>query len=302
MILIAGATGLLGTEICGQLRETGRPVRALVRRGAEPAKLDHLKNLGVELAEGDLKDPGSIRRACQGVKAVISTASSTLSRREGDSIRTVDREGQIGLVDAAQAAGVGHFVFISFRNNPAIQYPLSEAKRDVERRLKESGLAYTILQASYFMEVWLSPALGFDLAAGKARIYGEGRSKLSWISLVDVARFAVRALDEPQLRSRVVEVGGPEALSPLEVVRAFEAAGSPEITVEHVPEATLRSQMENSTNPLEKSFAGLMLQYAAGDAIDMTETRKLLPGKLTSVRDYVSKTLARLEKREPANA
>jgi uncharacterized protein YbjT (DUF2867 family) len=302
VILIVGATGLLGTEICGQLRETGRPVRALVRRGAKPAKLDQLKKLGVELAEGDLKDPGSIRRACQGVKAVISTASSTLSRREGDSIRTVDLDGQIGLVDAAQAAGVDHFVFISFRNEGAIETPLTEAKSAVERRLKESGLAFTILQASYFMEVWLSPAVGFDVAAGKVRIYGEGRNKLSWISLVDVARFAVRALDEPQLRNRVVEVGGPEALSPLEVVRAFEAAGSPEIGVEHVPEATLRSQMENATDPLENSFAGLMLQYAAGDPIDMTETRKLLPVKLTSVRDYVSRTLSRIEKQESANA
>ena len=116
------------------------------------------------------KEPASLARACAGVQSVISTASSTLTRQAGDSIETVDRRGQLALVDAARAAGVEHFVFVSFRDNPAIRYPLTEAKREVEEALKTSGMAYTILQASYFMEVWLTPALGFDAANGKVRI------------------------------------------------------------------------------------------------------------------------------------
>ena len=55
-------------------------------------------------------------------------------------------------------------MFVSFRENPAIQFPLTIAKRAVEHALKASGMSYTILQASYFMEVWLTPALGFDAA------------------------------------------------------------------------------------------------------------------------------------------
>ncbi len=303
MTLVVGATGLLGTEVCRQLRDAALPVKAMVRSGSDPTKIENLKRLGVELVEGDLKVPSSLERACRGVKAVISTASSTLSRREGDSIQTVDLDGQIHLIDAAKTVGVEQFIFISFRNNPTIQYPLTEAKRAVERHLRDGGLAYTILQASFFMEVWLSPALGFDVAAGRVRVYGDGRSKLSWVACSDVARFAVKASREPRAHNRIIEIGGPEALSPLEVVRAFEAAGSREIAVEYVPESTLRSELGSAEDPLQRSFAGLMLQYAAGDVVDMVDTLKLLPVSLTSVRDYVSRVLAQIEgKREVAGA
>jgi uncharacterized protein YbjT (DUF2867 family) len=293
MTLVVGATGLLGMEICRRLSGVGRPPRALVRRSADAGKRAELEELKAELVEGDLKDPASLQRACAGMRSLISTASSTLSRQEGDSIKTVDEEGQMELVNAARQAGVEHFVLVSFRDNPRIQYPLTQAKRAVERRLKGSGMAYTILQASYFMEVWLSPALGFDWANGKVRIYGEGNNKLSWVSYKDVARVAVATLDEPRARNAVLEVGGPQALSPREVVTMFEAAGAAEISTEYVPEAALRSQLDAASDPLEKSFAGLMLQYASGDAMNLTDTQKLFPFAMTSVRDYVAASLAR---------
>lgn len=291
MRLVVGATGLLGLEICRRLCDAEEPLRALVRPTSDPAKRAELERLGAELFEGDLKDSASLERACSGVRSVISTASSTLSRQEGDSIESVDERGQLALVAAAQAAGAEHFVFVSFRDNPGIQYPLTRAKRAVESRLKESGLPYTIVQASYFMEVWLSPALGFDFAQGKATIYGDGHNKLSWVSYRDVARIAAACLDVPEARGRVLEVGGPEALSPREVVRVFEAAGAAEISEEYVPEPELEKRLSAAQDPLEASFAGLMLQYAGGDPIDMTETLKLVPGPLTSLRDYVSAQL-----------
>jgi uncharacterized protein YbjT (DUF2867 family) len=290
--LVVGATGLVGMEVCRRLHGAGRPLRALVRSTADAGKRAELEGLGAELVEGDLKDSGSLRHACAGVQSVISTASSTLSRQDGDSIRTVDEQGQLTLVDAARSAGVEHFVFVSFRDNPHIRYPLTEAKRAVERHLKSSGMAYTILQASYFMEVWLTPMLGFDYANGKVKIYGDGNARVSWISFKDVARVAAAALDQPGARNAVVELGGPQALSPREVVRMFEAAGAGEITTEHVAEADLESQMNMASDPLQKSFAGLMLQSAGGDQIDMTATVKLFPFRMTSVRDYVSTQLA----------
>ena len=296
MILVVGATGLLGMETCRQLREAALPVRAVVRSGADAAKVENLRRLGAQLVEADLKQPSSLAPACRGARAIITTASSTMSRRQGDTIQSVDLEGQIHLIDAAKAAGVEHVVFVSFRNNPAVQYPLTIAKRAVERHLREAGIAYTILQASYFMEVWLAPALGFDVSGGKARVYGGGKNRLSWVSSNDVARFAVKALNEPRARDRVIEIGGPEALSPLNVVAAFEAAGSPEIAVEHVPEFALQVQMETAMDPLQKSFAGLMLQYAAGDVIDMKATLELLPANLTSIRDYVSQILTGIDR------
>ena len=291
MILVSGATGLLGGEVCRLLAEAGKPVRALVRPTADTAKIENLKSLGVSLVEADLKDSSSLDEACRGVDSIISTASSTFSRQEGDSIQTVDNEGQIRLVDAAKKAGVKRFVFVSFRNDPAVQYPLTVAKRAVETHLKESGLGYTILQASWFMEIWLSPAVGFDYANAQAQIYGEGQNKISWVSFKDVAKFALASLGNASAENAVIEVGGPEPLSPLEVVRTFEDVGSIPFTVSHVSKEQLETQMAGATDALQESFAGLMIQYANGDAIDMGETANAYQVQLTSVRDYASSVL-----------
>jgi NADH dehydrogenase len=290
--LVVGATGILGSEICRLLTGRGHKVRALVRSTSDPSKRGKLKEIGGEFAEGDLKDGDSLDRACRGISVVISTASSTLSRQTGDSIESVDRDGQLRLVDAARKAGVRQFIFISFRNNPDIQHPLTDAKQAVTRRLKESGLDYTILEASYFMEIWLSPALGFDYPNAKARIYGPGRNKLSWISFADVAQFAVAAVGNPAASKMVLEIGGPEALSPLEVVKIFEAASGQKFAVEHVPEEALRAQKAAAADSLQQAFAALMLTYAAGDAVEMRETLKAFPLRLTSVRDYAARALA----------
>lgn len=290
--LVAGATGLVGREVCQRLVAEGHHVRGLIRPTSDAGKRAALVALGVEVANGDLKEPASLAHACEAVQVVISTASSTLSRTEGDSIESVDQQGQLALVEAARQAGVEHFVFVSFRENPSIQFPLTIAKRAVERALKASGMSYTILQASYFMEVWLTPALGFDVANGKVRFYGDGSRPITWISYRDVARAAAAAATEGTARNTVVELGGPQALSPREVVRMFEAAGAGQIATESVPESALAAQMNAATDSLQKSFAGLMLQYAAGDAIDTTTSRRLFPFEMTSVRDFITAQLA----------
>ncbi len=106
MVLVVGATGLTGSEICHKLRGLGEPVRALVRTTSSKDKIQALQSAGVELCFGDLKDRQSIAAACRGVDAVISTASSTLSRQPDDSIKSVDTEGQLNLVSAASNANV----------------------------------------------------------------------------------------------------------------------------------------------------------------------------------------------------
>jgi uncharacterized protein YbjT (DUF2867 family) len=143
------------------------------------------------------------------------------------------------------------------------------------------------------MEIWLSPALGFDIANGKVRLYGDGGRPISWISYRDVARAAAASVTEPAVRNMVVELGGPQALNAREVVRMFEAAGAGEIATESVPESALASQMDAATDPLQKSFAGLMLQCAGGDAIDVTISSRLFPFQMTSVRDYITAQLTR---------
>jgi uncharacterized protein YbjT (DUF2867 family) len=291
MNLIVGATGILGSEICRLLAEKREPVRALVRSTSNPDKVAQLKAQKVEVVTGDLKDRRSLDAACSGVTAIISTASSTLSRQDGDSIESVDHQGQLNLLDAAEAAGVGHFVLISFPSVD-IDFPLQHAKRAVEDRLRRSRMTYAILQPTFFTEVWLSPALGFDPANGKAQIYGSGLNKISWISIQDVARFAVAALDPRRAANTTVQLGGPEALSPLEAVRLAEQVASKTVVVQHVPEEALRAQHSAAADSLQRSFAGLMLYYAKGDVIDMTDTlRTFSIQPLKSVRGYFQATL-----------
>src|SRR5262245_38815620 len=92
MYLVVGATGPvgLGGEICRQLVAANRPVRALVRSTADPNRVANLARIGVELIDGDLKNPGSLHKACAGIDTVISTASMMVSKQEGDRVENVD--------------------------------------------------------------------------------------------------------------------------------------------------------------------------------------------------------------------
>ena len=220
-VLVVGSTGFLGMEICRQLVNAGKNVKALVRATSDKTKVDALRQMGVETAEGDLKNVASIKKALEGVDSVISTASSTLSRQEGDSIETVDGIGQLDLVQAAIDGGVKNFIFISFR--PIHEtFTLQTAKQNVEKKLMGSKMNYTILQPGFFMEVWLTPAVGFDFPNSKVTIYGEGKNEIYWVSLVDVAAIAVASLENESAKNGVFKVGGPAAVSPLEVVKIFE--------------------------------------------------------------------------------
>ena len=158
MVLVAGSTGFLGREICRRLRARGVPVRALVRSSSDQTVVAALEALGANTVVGDAKDRASLDAACRGADTVISTVTTTRSRAPGDSLESADHEGQLALVDAAQAAGVQRFVFVSFSGGIAGDDALTAAKREVEARVRESGMTFTILRPSYFMEVWLGPA------------------------------------------------------------------------------------------------------------------------------------------------
>jgi uncharacterized protein YbjT (DUF2867 family) len=285
MNLIVGATGLVGGEICRRLAADRKAVRALVRPTGDASRIDELRAAGVDLATGDLKDPASIQAACAGATAVLSTASSVLSRQPGDTIDGVDRLGQLQLVEAAKSAGVKHFVYVSF-SPMAEDFALQRAKRAVEQALVASGMTYTILRPTFLMEIWLSPALGFDVAARRARIYGTGENPISWISFPNVAEFAVRSLETAAARNATFALGGAEALTPLEVVRIFEELGGAPFTVEYVMEAVLRMGKESARRALDEAFAALSLGYSHGDTIDMRATLEAMPVRLVGVREY----------------
>lgn len=296
MILVVGATGFLGLEVCRRLRERGEPVRALYRESSAPDRIDALKRIGAELVRGDLKDRASLDQACRGVDVIIETASSTLSRQPGDTIDAVDRQGSLELVAAASQAGVAHFIYVSF---PEItdDFPLQDAKRAVEQALRQSGMTYTILRPTFFMEIWLSPAVGFDVANARATLYGTGESKISWIAVGDVAEAALACMDNPRVFNKTFELGGPEPLSHRDIVAIFEELGTPRFALDQVTEAELRQRRQSAQDPasgidaLAQSFDALMLHAAEGKIVDMTEPLAMLSIELTPLRAYAQRVL-----------
>lgn len=295
MILVVGSTGHLGGEIARRLAARGYGVRGLVRTGAEPAALDALVQAGVQLVVGDLKEPASLAEACRGVHTVISTANTVRSRREGDSIESVDGQGQQDLVDAAAAAGVQHFVLVSVAGATGDADPLSQAKRAVERRLQQSGMSYTILRPSTFMEVWLSPATGFDYVGGTITVFGTGERPINYISSDDVAEYAVRSVANPDAVNRVFELGGPDVLTPREAVAIFERAMGRTFAVQHVPEAALEAQRAAATDSLARTFAGLMLACARGFDTPAEPARSIYGVQLRTVEQYAAGVAASLQ-------
>jgi uncharacterized protein YbjT (DUF2867 family) len=292
-ILVVGATGLLGSAICQRLTAAGKSVRALVRESSDPVKVSKLQSLGVEIVQGDVRDRASLDKACQGITAVISTVSSMpFSYQPGmNDIQSTDLDGVANLIEAAQANRVSHFIYTSISGNINLDFPLKTAKDAVERKVRESGLVYTILRPSFFMEVWLSPAVGFDAANAKAVIYGAGQNSISWISLQDVAQFAVASLDHPAAKNATLELGGPDAVCPSDVVMLFEQANGRSFEVQFVPEEALQAQQAAATDPMQQSFSGIMRCYAIGDPIAMSATLQTFAVQPTTVEEYAKRVL-----------
>jgi NADH dehydrogenase len=286
MVVVAGSTGVLGFEICRRLRERGHPVRALVRVTSNPDKVTALRTLGCEIAVGDLRDRGSVDAACAGADIVISTVTAITTAQPGESFVTTDAAGNINLIDAAAAAGVRQFIFVSFDTDGFPDAPLVEAKRAVEEHLKRSGMVYTILQPALFMESWLGPMLFADTSAATARVYGNRDVRFRYVAVGDVAEVAVQCVGHPHARNAVIPLGGPEALTQREAVTYFEKAFATPFTVTEVPEAALEAQWKSAPDPFARSFSALMLGVARGCAPGREVSAEQFPIRLTSVGDY----------------
>ncbi len=286
MILVAGATGAVGSEIVRRLLGRGKKVRALVRTSSDPQKVDSLEKAGAEIARGDLKDAASLERACHGVTAVISTVSMIGTGKEGDSFEATDSEGTRNLIDVARAAGAERFLFISFDLSGMPDAPIVKAKGEVEDHLKSSGLDYTIIQPSFFMENWLGQMLFADPVAGTAKVYGEGTAKIRYVSAHDVAELAAQAVSSSAARNATIRFGGPEGISQRDAVRIFEEEFGKTFAVTEIPEAALEAQWSGATNPMEKTFAALMLSLARGKNAGEEPPVDDYPMQMTSVREF----------------
>jgi uncharacterized protein YbjT (DUF2867 family) len=286
MILVAGATGLLGAEICRRLRSRNLPVRALVRP-ASKTKATELELLGVEISAGDLRNRADVERACHGGATIISTATAMGAADKSLTLRSIDHDGQLQLIDAAKTSGVSQFIYISASPNLPETAPLIRYKRIAERAVRESGMRWTILQPSCFIEVWLGAPLGWDLTSGKATIFGAGHGRIPWISINDVAEVAVRAVSDARLANRDVPMAGPESLSPREVVQVFERVTGRSFSRKHIPRPVLAllGPIVARFNEGAGSGMGLGAFASLGETID-SPLQKELQLAMTTVEDY----------------
>ena len=292
-ILVVGATGLLGSEICRLLCGSQHAVRGLVRPGSP--RIEMLRRLGVDLAAGDLRDVRSLEAALRGVTTVISTASGAARRLPGDSLGRVDRDGQRALVDAARRGGARRFVFASLSPHLPRTTPLVRYKRQTEAAVRGSGMAWVIVQPSAFMETWLHRGAGFDVESGRVFVLGSGEAPVSWVSVRDVAQVMAGIANPDSGVSRTfVPVGGPHAITPLEAARIFDQEAGRRSTALRVPVPLARAAgfLTRPFDPALSSALGISARRAmAGDVVLPSELVGRLVPRPVTVWDHARATV-----------
>lgn len=284
MILIAGATGQLGGMATRQLLERGHDVRILVREGSDHAALSAA---GAAPVHGDLKDAASLRLACQGVDTVVTTANSA-GRGGEDTVQSVEIAGNRNLIDAAAAAGVRHFIFVSALG-AAEDSPVEfmRGKAAAERHLRESGMRYTILQPNIFIEAWAGMLVAMPVQSGQpVTLVGGASRQHAMISIGDVAAFIVACVGNDAALDRTIPLGGPAAVSWREVVAACEAALGRPLEVRHVEPGQPLPGLPDVVAQLAAAFE------TYDSPIPMDETARQFGVRLRTLEEYARDTFA----------
>ncbi len=238
MILIVGGTGTLGRQLAPILLARGMRVRLLARHDDAVGRA--AVTPGADYVAGDVRDGSVVRRALEGVETVVS-AMAGFGGRDALGSRAVDREGNLALIDAARAAGVGHVILVSI-HDAAADHPM-ELFRDkwaAEEALRASGLDSTILRPTAYLETWLGLVGGPLVTTGRTRIFGGGRNPVNFVSARDVARFVELAVVDASLRGATIEVPGPANLTLDELADAVERATGTHGQRQHLPVPMMR--------------------------------------------------------------
>jgi uncharacterized protein YbjT (DUF2867 family) len=230
-ILVTGATGRPGSAVVREFARRGQPVRALVRTPEKASALEGLHS--VELAPGDMLRPETLGAALDGVDRVLMISGAGPEMLET----------QCTFIDAARRAGVRHVVKLSGEDSTiGFETELFRSTRShgqVERYLQASGLAWTLLRPSQFMQVYHEEAPAIA-AHGELRL-PLGDARLAPVDIEDIARVAHAVLRSEGHGGRAYRMTGPEALSMTEVAaRISDATGRPVRYVDVRPEAKRR--------------------------------------------------------------
>jgi len=218
MILVTGAAGLNGSAVVREFSRNGVAVRALVRDRSKAAALAELPY--VELVEGDMAHTETLDRVLGGIDRALMISSSNPQMLET----------QCRFVDACKAADLAHVVKFSGKESgigfDAKNFRFTRMHEEIERYLEESGLVWTLLRPTQFMQVYLREA---PTIAGKGLLQLPlDDVRLSPVDIEDIAKIAFALLTQGGHQGRAFEITGPQALSMAEIAAAIsEAIGKP---------------------------------------------------------------------------
>lgn len=218
MILVTGAAGLNGSAVIREFARHGAAVRALVRDRTKAGAISGFRN--VEIAEGDMRQPESLAAALRGVIRVLMISSSG-----PDMVET-----QCAFIDACRRARVQHVVKFSGAESgigfDQSKFRFTRMHREIELYLESSGLAWTHLRPSQFMQVYLRE-IPTIVAKGAIFLPFQGVA-LSPIDVEDIAKIAFAVLRNGGHAGKSYDMTGPEALTMTDVAeRISTAVGKP---------------------------------------------------------------------------
>ena len=227
-VLVAGATGMLGTKIVAALLDKGDiNVRAMVRsiddsNEKNRQKIDAMKAKGATIVEGDAMQPETLLSPCTGVDVVISAI--------GNSDATVP--GQKNLIDAAKQQGVKRFIpsdySADYRGLDYGDNDNLDKRKEVLEYLQHSGLEYTLVLNGAFMESITYMPL-FDLEHQIFQYWGDGEMPMNFTTTDDTAKYVAEAVSDPDLANKALEVAG-DTLTPKQLKATYEAATGTKLT------------------------------------------------------------------------
>ena len=234
-LLIIGGTGTLGRQIVLQALTKGYQVRCLVRNFR---KANFLKEWGAELVYGDLTKPETIAPCLKGITAIID--ASTSRPDDFDSLKTVDWEGKVYLIEAAKAANIERFIFFSAQNvEQFTNIPLMKLKYRIEQKLKESEIPYTIFRLTGFyqglIEQYAIPILeNLPIWVTNENMY------VAYMDTQDISKFCLRSLQLPKTKNQIFSLSGLKGWLSSEIIILCEQLAGQSAKVQRIPSFLLK--------------------------------------------------------------